>query len=217
MMKFFSVFLICCSSVWATYGHATLAANAKLSLNKNNIKVWTYQDPKNSAMSYTAETTLNVPMERAVALILDVKSTATWIPNVAHAELLSQPSSNGEFNLYMILDFPFPLKDRDLVVKGSVKKDAQGVIHIQNRAVTQGKAIDAKYTRITRYEGNWRFEKIDANQVKVTTSGFADPAGSIPASVANFFVEQQPYQMLQKMKAELAKNKPLPALPAALR
>lgn len=216
-MKIITTFLLCFSTLLAINSYAGLASNAKLSLNKDNIKVWTFHDPENGTLSYTAETTLNVPIERAVALILDVKNTSTWAPNVAHAELISQHANNGEFSLYMVLDFPFPLQDRDLVVRGYVKKDAQGVIHIQNRAVTQVKAIDRKYIRITRYEGNWRFEKIDANTVKVTNTGFADPAGSIPASVANFFVEQQPYQMLKKMKAELAKNKTMPALPHSLK
>lgn len=216
-MKIFSALVLCCSSVLATYGHATVPAHAKLALNKNNIKVWTYQDQAKQALSYKAETTLNVPIERAVALILDVENTSKWAPNVTSAQLLSAPSAQGDFSLYMILDFPFPLQDRDVVVKGSVHKDSQGIIRIQNRAVSQGKAVDAKYIRITQYKGDWDFQKLDANSVKVTTSGFADPAGAIPASVANFFVEQQPYQMLQKMKAELAKNKPLPALPASLR
>lgn len=45
--------------------------------------------------------------------------------------------------------------------------------------------------------------KLGAKQVKVTTSGFADPAGSIPTSFVNTFVEQQPYQMLQKMKQQI--------------
>ena len=29
-----------------------------------------------------------------------------------------QDEKKGEFTLYMVLDFPFPLKDRDVVVKG---------------------------------------------------------------------------------------------------
>ena len=45
--------------------------------------------------------------------------------------------------------------------------------------------------------------KLSAKQVKVTSSGFADPAGAIPTSFVNTFVEQQPYQMLQKMKQQI--------------
>ncbi len=208
---------LCICALISTSTQANIPANAKLSLNKNDIKVWTYRDATNAAMSYKAETTLNVPIEQAVALVLDVEHSSRWAPYVAKAEILSRDEKKGEFTLYMVLDFPFPLKDRDLVVQGRITKDAKGVIRIQNSAIATGKAIQPDYVRLKRYQGNWTFQRLDATRVKVTTSGFADPEGAIPAKVANMFVEQQPYQMLQKMKAELAKNPSLPALPAVLK
>ncbi len=69
--------------------------------------------------------------------------------------------------------------------------------------------------RLTHYEGDWTFQKLGANRVKVSTYGYADPAGSIPTSFVNMFVQQQPYQMLQKMKLELSLpslERPLPAI-----
>ena len=52
----------------------------------------------------------------------------------------------------------------------------------------------------------------------MVTTGYADPEGVIPQSVTNMFVQQQPYQMLQKMKTELAKpNRKFPHLPTILK
>ncbi|MFW1875319.1 hypothetical protein ACG9XQ_18645, partial [Acinetobacter baumannii] len=53
------------------------------------------------------------------------------------------------------------------------------------------------------YEGDWTFQKLANNKFKVTTSGYADPAGASPLSFVNMFVQQQPYQMLLKMKREV--------------
>lgn len=216
-MKKTVMFLACVVSAMSLTIQAAVPSDAKLSLDKNNIKVWTFKDPKNTVMSYRAETTLDVPIEKAVALVLDVNNAPKWAPNVAKAEVLSRDNVKGEFTLYMVLDFPFPLKDRDMVVKGKISKDSNGVISIKNKAITQGKAVDANFIRLKNYEGDWIFQKLAANKVKVSTTGFADPEGSIPQSVTNMLVEQQPYQLLQKMKAELAKNKALPALPEVLK
>lgn len=196
----------------------TAAETAKLSIDKNQIKVWTIQSSENSVLSYKAETILDTSIERAVAIVLDVEQAKSWIPNVASAQLLSQDLSKGEFKLYMVLDFPFPLKDRDLIVQGKISKDANGIISIKNKAIQQGKAKNPDYIRLQRYQGDWSFQKLAANKVKVMTSGYADPEGAIPQSVTNLFVQQQPYQMLQKMKIELVKpNKKLPDLPAILK
>lgn len=216
-MKKTVMFVACVVSVLSLSAQADLPNNAKLSLNKNNIKVWTYKDVNNPVLSYKAETTFDVPIEKAVALVLDVKNSSKWVPNVAKAEVLSRDDKKGEFTLYMVLDFPFPLKDRDMVVKGKMSKDSNGTIHIKNSAIQQGKATSTDYIRLKDYSGDWTFQKLGTNQVKVTTNGHANPEGTIPASVTNMLVEQQPYQMLQKMKVELTKNRALPALPEILK
>ncbi len=37
----------------------------------------------------------------------------------------------GDFTLYMVLDFPVPLKDRDLIVQGKMMKETNGRDHHQ--------------------------------------------------------------------------------------
>ncbi len=207
----------CVVSAFSLTAQAVPSENAKLSLNKNNIKVWTYKNVNSAVLSYKAETTFDVQLEKAVALVLDVNNTSKWVPNVAKAEMLSRDDKKGEFTLYMVLDFPFPLKDRDMIVKGKMSKDSNGVITVQNTAIAQGKAVNPNYIRIKDYSGDWVFQKMANNKVKVTTSGHANPEGSIPTSVVNLLVEQQPYQMLQKMKVQLAVNTKLPALPDILK
>lgn len=216
-MKKTMMFMACVVSALQLTAQAALPSKAKLSIDKSNIKVWTYQEANQPVMSYKAETTFDVPIEKAIALILDIGNTPKWVPNVSVAELLSHDEKKGEFTLYMVLDFPFPLKDRDMVVRGKVSKEANGIVSIKNKAISKGKALNSNYVRLKFYEGDWVFQKINASKVKVTTSGFADPEGVIPQRVTNILVQQQPYQMLQKMKLELAKNKKLAALPDILK
>ncbi|MBN6527763.1 START domain-containing protein [Acinetobacter pittii] len=192
--------LLCLSSLCTG---AASTEKAKLSLDRNNIKVWTYQKTDNPVFQYKAETTFDVPLERAVAVILDVNRADQWVPYMGKVEMLSQDEKKGEFTLYMVLDFPFPLKDRDVVVKGKMSKAANGVVTIKNTAISGNYPIQPDVVRLTRYEGDWTFQKLANNKVKVTTSGYADPAGAIPLSFVNMFVQQQPYQMLLKMKREV--------------
>ncbi|MBI1452580.1 hypothetical protein IL972_11725 [Acinetobacter sp. FL51] len=209
--------LMACVLACSAMTQAAPTDHVKLSINKNNIKVWTIQDSQNPIMMYKAETTLNVPMEQAVALILDVDHAVEWVPFLSQMKVLSRDDKKGEFQLYMVLDFPFPLKDRDLVVQGKMSKDAQGIISIQNKAIKKGYLLNKNYVRLNQYEGDWSFQKLGPQKVKVSTYGYANPEGSIPLSVVNMFVQQQPYQMLQKMKVELEKSKNFAPLPDILK
>ncbi|MEG2462290.1 MAG: START domain-containing protein [Acinetobacter sp.] len=210
------ILMTCAVAMFAT-AQAKPLDNAKLSMNKNNIKVWTYQNSQNPVFLYKAETIYDTPLEKAVGLILDVDHAVKWVPYMGSVKVLSRDDKKGEFLLYMVLDFPFPLKDRDLVVQGKMVKDAQGVISIKNKAIDKGYAKNPDYVRLTHYEGDWSFQKLANNKVKVSTYGYANPEGSIPLTFVNMFVQQQPYQMLQKMKLELAQRSSIPGLPEALR
>jgi len=163
---------------------------AKLSLHRNNIKVWTYQTENNPIIQYKAETIYDVPLERAVAVVLDVERTPQWVPYVGKAQMLSRDDKKGEFTLYV-------------VIKGKMTKNADGSISIKNNAIQNNYPEQPDVVRLSKYAGDWTFQKLPNNRVKVTTSGYADPAGSIPLSFVNMFVQQQPYQMLMKMKKEV--------------
>ncbi|WP_180178354.1 START domain-containing protein [Acinetobacter sp. YH01005] len=211
------VIFMACAVAFTAAVQAKTMDNAKLTINKNNIKVWTYQNAQNPVFQYKAETSFDVPIEKAVTLILDVENAVNWVPYMGSVKVLSRDDQKGEFSLYMVLDFPFPLKDRDLVVQGKMRKDAQGIISIQNKAVKKGYPINPNYVRLTDYEGDWTFQRLGNQKVKVSTYGYANPEGSIPLSFVNMFVQQQPYQMLQKMKVQLGKSKTVATFPEILK
>ncbi|MGE8524269.1 MAG: START domain-containing protein [Acinetobacter pseudolwoffii] len=209
------IFLLCAVALGAIV-QAKPLHTPKLSIDKNNIKVWTYQNQQNPVFLYKAETTYHAPIENAVSLILDIEQAVQWVPYMGSIKVLSRDDKKGEFTLYMVLDFPFPLKDRDLIVQGKMIKQPNGQISIKNKAIQTGYPLNPNYVRLTDYQGDWTFQKLANNQVKVSTYGYANPEGSIPLTFVNMFVQQQPYQMLQKMKAELAKPAGLAVLPEVL-
>ena len=211
------VIFMACAVAFTAAVQAKTMDNAKLTINKNNIKVWTYQNAQNPVFQYKAETSFDVPIEKAVSLILDLENAVNWVPYMGSVKVLSRDDQKGEFSLYMVLNFPFPLKDRDLVVQGKMRKDAQGIISIQNKAVKKGYPINPNYVRLTDYEGDWTFQRLGNQKVKVSTYGYANPEGSIPLSFVNMFVQQQPYQMLQKMKVQLRKSKTVATFPEILK
>lgn len=212
-----NVLLTLCAVAFAATAQPTSIQNAKLSLHKNNIKVWTYQNQNNPVFLYKAETTYDVPMEQAVSLILDVEHAVKWVPYMGSVRVLSRDDSKGDFTLYMVLDFPFPLKDRDLVVQGKMIRDQHGQITIKNKALQKGYPLNPDYVRLTQYEGDWTFQRLGDKKVKVSTYGYANPEGSIPLTFVNMFVQQQPYQMLQKMKIQLNEQKQYSDLPEVLK
>lgn len=189
----------------------------KLSINKHGIKVWTYQDESNPIVQYRAETIVNTTLETATLSIINTEISKTWIPYISDIKILSSDREKGNFLMYMRIGLPFPLKDRDMIVQGKLIKDKDGRLIVENKAIQDGRYPPTKdAVRITKYQGDWIFEKLSDQQVKVITSGYADPAGVIPLTIVNNFVQQQPYQTLQRLKKQILtqsySKKDLPAI-----
>ncbi|MCX0329594.1 START domain-containing protein [Acinetobacter radioresistens] len=202
-MKKKTIFNICLMLLSLLITQSTSAEQARLKINKQNIKVWTYQTSRNPAASYKAETVFNVPLERAVALIMDVERAQQWVPYMGKISILNRDDQAGEFLLHVVMDLPFPLKDRDLIIQSKITRERNGTVNIRNRGMADSRFSQPDYIRLQDYQGDWTFQRLGANKVKVTTMGYVNPEGSLPISFMNMFVEQQPYQMLKIMRSEL--------------
>lgn len=173
----------------------------KLVIDRQDIKVWTYQLAGNPSFNYRATTIMKTNVVGAVAAIMDTQYLKEWVPHTRRVELLDSNEQAGTFSMLMEIDFPFPFSDRDVVFSGTVKQQANGTVLIENRATTHPKApLRSDFLRVTAYEGSWILRPIDATHTEITTIGYADPGGILPLAIVNMFVQQQPYLMLRNMK-----------------
>lgn len=180
---------------------ATDMSKAKLAINKHGIKVWTYQLPNNPAFNYRATSIINANVTSVAAVILDTDSLTRWVPYVSDVNVIERNDSNGTFIIRMQLDFPFPLQDRDVLIQGKISQASDGTVTIKNKAIQDSRAPEQhNVVRLNHYEGDWTLKPLGAAKTEVSTTGYGDPGGVIPLSVANLFVQQQPYQMLGRMQ-----------------
>lgn len=188
--------------VWAAAPLDERNSAKNLVIDRQGIKVWTYQVAGNPSFNYRATTTVQSNLVGTVAAIMDTPYLKQWVPHTQRVDLLESDEKAGTFTMRMEIDFPFPLNDRDVVFSGTIKQQPNGTIVIENRATTHPQApVRSGFLRVTRYEGSWVLRPIDATHTEVTTTGYADPAGILPISIVNMFVQQQPYLMLRNMKS----------------
>lgn len=183
-------------------GHAAAdMSKAKLAINKNGVKVWTYQLPDNPAFNYRATTVINANVTSIAAMILDTDYLVQWVPYVSAVNVVDRNEAQNSFVIRIQLDFPFPLQDRDLLIQGKISQASDGTVTIKNKAISDSRVPPRhNVVRLTHYEGDWTLKPLGPAKTEVSTTGYGDPGGVIPLAVANMFVQQQPYQMLGRMK-----------------
>lgn len=206
MKKLLPAIILATSTLAASGAWADTQPQGNLTIDRDGIKVWTYKESDNPVMNFRATTVLDSTLSGAVALVMDTDHTVEWAPYTGKALILDRDDQAGVFTLRMDLNFPFPLKNRDVVMTSRLNQAADGTVTIKNDVVADPRAPERKhFIRITRYSGLWQFKPVKSISgkpaVEVTVSGYADPNGMLPLSVINLFVQEQPFQMLRKMKS----------------
>lgn len=204
LSKFFQISLL---GLFLSISSISFAAD-KIAIQKNNITVWQTSVPNSKMLGFKAKTVIDANMQRVLSAIMDVEHSNEWIPRTKKATSFENELENNMPKVYIVLDLPFPLADRELPIASKLSKDS-GTVTLTNYLTNiASKPHNKDYVRMTEYKGTWILEPINDNkQTALTISGYANPAGAVPAWVANMFVTDQPYDMLLNLKQQVKKSR----------
>lgn len=175
---------------------------SSVAVDKNGITVWKVPVANSKLLGYKAQTVIDAPPLEVLAAVMDIPVATKWLPNTKKAYTIEKDKVYGVPKLYMLIDMPFPLKAREMVMTGQVTGDAsKGSYQVINQLTASASAPpNKKYVQMAKYAGTWQFEPAAGNKTLITVSAHIDPAGSLPSWVANMFVTDQPYDLLKNLR-----------------
>lgn len=176
------------------------ASSLKLVLDKQGVKVWSYQVPNSPLAGFKAVTTVRSTLSGLVNLIADTHNANRWIYRTKDVELLQRNDADMTFAVRVITDFPWPFKDREALVAGKIVQDPSSLrVRIDSSNINTVPPRNG-CLRMPVVEGSWIFRPLGDGQVEVTMTGHADPGGMIPSSVVNLLIQEHPYNTLKGLR-----------------
>ena len=202
-MRWFSLFLIAwlgfINMVWADDAPMDL----KLVLDKQNIKIWSYQVPKSSLYGFKAVTVVKSSLAGLVGLITDTEHANRWLYRTSGIDVLQRSENNQSFTIRVVTDFPWPFTDREALVDVRIAQDLKTAkVRIDSNESPNAASYPLKECclRMPMVQGYWSFKPLANGMVEVTMSGHADPGGRIPATAVNFLIQEHPYNTLKGLR-----------------
>lgn len=169
-----------------------------------NLKIFTREVEGSNLREFKGEMLINTQMSTIAALLLDSKSAPKWMHQCVKFEVIDQVDPLTAI-VYFINGAPWPVSDRDAVVKSVMSQDPESLILKVEISVVDGLVPeDDDYVRIPNMNGFWLFEPKEAGQILVTYQVHANPGGSLPDWLANSVVVETPYNTMSNM-AEMLK------------
>jgi len=176
----------------------------KLKKVKDGISVYTRPSNNGNLKEVKMELTLeNTNLSKLLTVLGNVDIYKDWVYNLVESKTLHKESRSKRFD-YFILDFPWPLSDRELFTTTTHQQDpTTKTLTIQTSSNERFLNRNKKYVLISNHSNTWIIDPIAKDQVKITYYFASDPAGSIPAWIVNMAIDVGPIGTMNALQKRL--------------
>ncbi len=178
-----------------------LPAEWVLQKNESGIQVYTKIVEGERLKAFRAVATFSASPEEVLAIVMDADQASAWQDRVTEGKLIKKINETSYIS-YCLIDVPWPLDDRDIVIRVDVTRQGDNIICTMTNA-PDAYPRKASVVRMPRYEGKWVLEKLPNGGTRATSEGLSSPGGSIPDWLANSEVVDSPFNTMQNLRKRL--------------
>ncbi len=179
--------------------------DCKLRKDQDSIKVFTCGTDTSRFKSIRAEFTLHASLQQLENFLLDFPNYVMWQYNTTESKSLRK-ISNSEFIYYARIEAPWPISDRDMVVRlRSVRTNKSLVVAANSEKNILSERRD--FVRVRASYSKWVATETKKNFIEIKYEIQIDPGGNVPAWLINWVCAQAPYQSFKNLKEQIAKRK----------
>ena len=178
-------------------------AKWKLEKNKNGIKIYSNVPVGESLKQIKVYTTVHSSLSSIVTLLIDVPNYPQWIYNCSESNCLKKINKK-EMIYYSVAHVPWPLDNRDLVLKNEISQDEKTKI-VYSVSTPLENIIPKKkgLVRVENMYGKWTVTPLKDGNVFIEYFLKLDVGGNVPDWIVNLFIEDGPYQSILHFKENL--------------
>jgi START domain len=192
--------------VFASLTRLYSQTDCKLKKDQDSIKVYTCHTDTSRFKSIVAEFTINTTPEELMQTVMDIPGYTQWQYNTVEAKVLRKISASEQI-YRTVIEAPWPVTDRDMVVRIKVKYEDNNKIIITTESETGILPEKEGYVRVPSSRGKWVVTQATKNRLQVKFTIQIDPGGSVPVWLVNWVCAQAPYQSFKNLKTILEKKK----------
>jgi hypothetical protein len=202
-MRIFKFFFVLCF-LWS-FSSLSQSGPCDLKREKDGIKVFTCKSDTSKFRTLSADFILeDTSFEELEAFMWNVDNYVNWQYNMVEASLLNKLNDH-EMIYRAEIDAPWPVEDRELVVKFSMNQLSRNEIYFSINSVSYDYPPTEGVIRVPFSQASWHVEKLGADlQVKYTLS--IDPGGYVPSILVNMAMADGPYESFRNLKNLIEKK-----------
>jgi hypothetical protein len=188
--------------------HAQETSNWILAKEQNTVRVYTRTMPNSNYQAFKGKVSITGDLSELLSFIKEPKNCPNWQYRCLYKLPLNKNYS------YQLNHLPWPLSNRYTVMKSDEFFNTQTHIyminlknihrrllakHIKNQLPDEGNTVQMRIA-----DGYWKLDASHAPRIDITYQMHGDPAGIIPASLANLGVINAAFVSLDNLRRHFA-------------
>ncbi len=178
----------------------------KLSGREKGIEIYRRDVPGSGIIALKGQGTVEAPLWKVASILLDTKRAPQWVDSLEESRVLRRLGLNRYIE-YNHIRGPLIIKDRDFVSEVTIDVDplAKSFALIY-RSTDDASVPSTHHVRGEIVAGSFRATSLEKDKrTELTAELQADPKGSIPKWVVNFFQKNWPRNTFEAIRAQAAK------------
>ncbi|MEW5736576.1 MAG: START domain-containing protein [Thermodesulfobacteriota bacterium] len=173
----------------------------ELLYEKDGIRAYQKSFPGTDVREFSATGFVDAPMEVLGEVIVDVPRYPNWMADVSEARVVQDIDRHTKV-IYCRLKLPWPISDRDFVIRNQTVIDLETARCIINFAAVDDRSVAPakKCVRMTDLTGSYKLEYLGADKTLVTFTQKAHPGGNTPPAMANVQSQHYPYKDIKGLR-----------------
>jgi hypothetical protein len=175
----------------------------QLRKDDEGIRVFTRERRESDVVSYKIQANLKVELSGVLDRLTDVERLPEWVDPCREPRILSH-NEKGKYVYHCVYDFPWPLRNRHMVVRSSVIEEDMGrVVRLESRSHDGIVENKRGMVRMTDFWESVTLISRGQTSVQMHVEGFFDPGGNIPPWMTNLYLPQSALKTIKNLKKKL--------------
>lgn len=179
----------------------------RLEKDAKGIKVYTKLENGEVLAKVKIRSNITHSMSSVVALFLDVPGMTSWVYNCGKSNIIERISDTEMVN-YQLIKAPWPVSDRDMVVKMQVIQDPKTkVVKVHSVSVPDYIPEVSGVVRIPKMESTYHLVPLADGTIELDYYLHFDPGGLVPEWLVNSSIVLGPYNSTEKMLEKIRQDR----------
>lgn len=174
------------------------------SYNNDEIKIWVNENCEDGYVEFKSEVFINKHYSVPAFYLYNYSIHTKWMYSIDDCYLIEEINEKERY-LYYEVDFPWPMENKEHVVKIAFRAFGNDTITLQSESAPNA-SPKGKLPRIDHTKGYWRITKLGDRSSKVEFGSKA-PSGNYPDWLVNMFLNTAPRENLDQLKTLCEENK----------